>query len=76
MVILCHCEIYVHTVSIFVIRVWKCGNDSVFFHFWQIFKGKDTMANKDCVVNNYYEWINYINLRCEVLKKEEEKRLI
>lgn len=34
------------------------------------------MANKDYVVNNYYGWINYINLRCEVLKKEEEKRLI
>lgn len=44
------------------------------------------MAKKDCMVNNYYGWINYINLRCDHKKtnlsaakkerKKEEKRLI
>lgn len=39
------------------------------------------MANKDCMVNNYYGWINYINLRCDhkktnlsAAKKERKKR--
>lgn len=55
------------------------------FSFLADIKGKATMANKDYMVNNYYGWINYINLRCDHKKtnlsaakkerKKEEKRL-